>query len=803
MDTEYIVIVESPSKTKNIEKYLNQIGNGSYKVVASKGHICSITGLKSIGKNYEIDFTKIPTKIGHIQEIGRLVRLYSKDCVIIATDNDREGEAIGYHLCREFGLPIEKTKRILFNEITPNAIKQAVLHPVTLNMDMIRSQNARQVLDIFIGFKISPLLWKYVYSSKSKSLSAGRCQTPALRLIYDNYLESLESNHQVKYKCLGTFFDSFSLKFQLSPELKAVDEIEEFLGKSSGFSYHIESITKKNNSKRSAPLPLNTSRLLQYGNNGLHISPKMCMNLAQKLYQDGLITYHRTESKKYCKDFLTKIQAFIVSQFNDSKYIHENISTISNEHDALPHEAIRVTDIHKRGIETTDSKLNALYKFIWTNTVESCMASATFEVHQIELNTAMEKYKFVHVLEIPIFLGWMRLCGSGGGVDTGAGAGVLSFLRSVSGTFPHKMIEVNTEVSGLHSHYTESGLIKKLEDLGIGRPSTYAMFVETIQERGYVKKCDIEGLKMICKQYKLVKRGNVDKLEITEKEQTFGNEKGKLKIESLGILCIEFLLKYFDDLFHYSYTSNIEQELDKIRDISVGEEAWYSICEKVKKDISLKTKAIQQLQKINYPINEEYDLVFQSFGLCGRRKVGMEFELLPIHPNVKIDIQALLRNEKIDINLENLFVYSSSYLGTYGDDSVYIRTGTYGHYLACGETQKSLKDYSIDELKHIDVEKAVEILFGGGGCGEGEIEKNTNSNILRILTPQMSIRNGKFGPYVYYLKEKQKTPSFINLKSFKEDYMTCDVNLLVAWAIEQSNKPKPVRRFFKKGSGKK
>jgi DNA topoisomerase I len=833
---EYLVIVESPSKCKKIQDYLNKVGNGTYKVIASKGHIRSITGLKSIKtkEKYAIDFSIIPGKAQFLDQMKTQIMYYPKDRIILATDNDREGEAIAFHICDVCKLPVETTKRILFNEITYQALREAVLNPVVINMNLVLAQHARQVLDIFIGFKISPLLWKYVFSSRAKSLSAGRCQTPALRLVYDNHIECMECVPRVKYGVLGYFKllptggkkpgvgGNEFMEFRLNRDYEGEDAeagVLAFLEASRAKTYSLDGgvggrIVERPHGTRSAPLPLNTSRLLQAANSQLKMNPKACMDNAQKLYQEGLITYHRTESRKYCKEFIVKVKDFITRGYGE-QYVRGggDLSSISNEGDAMPHEAIRVTDLSKRELDCGGA-LGSLYKLIWNTTVESCMAQATMEVYHVELDAALET-KFVHVLEFPCFLGWMRLRNPTLGEYEKA---TLMALRGIRGTFPATKIESNIEVTGFKSHYTESSLIQKLEDLGIGRPSTYAMFVETILERGYVKRGEIEGMKRMCKNF-VLEGGGVGGSEIKtiSVEKVFGKEQGKLKIEPLGIMCIEFLIKYFDETFAYSYTKNIEEDLDKFSRGESGKDPWYRICDQVLIDIKKKIRAIQSVKKMVFPLDETHDIVIHSYGPCVRRRVddeaggeevdgvdegkksGVGVEYLAIKPQWIPKVEAFLMNSEDDlgISIPDLVIYRKSNLGKNEEgETVYIKTGAYGHYLECGAIQKSLKDYPIETIGTLDVETAMSIIRGENT--EGGVQ---NKSILRVLTPEMSIRHGKFGSYIYYKKLTAKNVDFISLKGFDaaDDYMTCDANIVIEWAQQESSKPK--KKFWRGGRG--
>uniref|UniRef100_A0A6C0IDP9 DNA topoisomerase n=1 Tax=viral metagenome TaxID=1070528 RepID=A0A6C0IDP9_9ZZZZ len=840
----FLVIVESPSKCAKIEQYLG----AGYKVIASKGHITEIESLKSIDmkKNYQISFSLSPSKKSHIKSMREIIDQYLHDRIIIATDNDREGEAIGFHICAVFKLPIETTKRIIFNEITKKALQDAVRNPTVLNISIVQSQHARQVLDMLIGFKISPMLWKYIFHSKSKSLSAGRCQTPALRLIYENHLEGLSRNNgTLSYKTTGYFFPPYNIPFVLKHEYETEDEIRGFL-ESTRQHRHVFVLHDKEIVTKPPPLPLNTSRLLQSASNLFHISPKTTMQLAQKLYQEGHITYMRTESKQYSLPFLQTAHKYILDKFQQNKLYIGDTARISNEGLQLPHEAIRVTNLETSHIHTNEPLVNSLYHFIWKNTIESCMSMATYSSYKIEIMGAMNQTSpatmspsklvvegfqpsdqtWVHRMESPVFLGWKKIEVSDEdeiAVQSRTHGLLLYLQSSVKKEALLNHVESIVGIRGLHSHYTESGLIQKLEDHGIGRPSTYAIFIETIQERGYVIKKDIEGRKTTCVDFILT---SVDhNIETRSVEKIFGNERNKLVIQPLGIVCIEFLIHNFNTLFDYSYTKKLEEELDKIttkvaslehtpeESDTVTEDGWnagenvpwYTICEKTRLDILRMTTALIHLQKEVYTIDTNHDFVFLTYGPC-IRKHGCEneqgiidedaVEFLPIKKSIEIDIDKI--KQKI-YNIDELIVYKQSYLGKYQDVGVFLRTGPYGHYIEWNQIKKSV---TIDEnlIYHtVNLEYAIELF---------EIkpdlvtpETNSDTKIARSLNETMSVRKGQYGNYIFYKTPELKKPIFVNLSTFKEDPLTCDLETIVTWTMTQVNKPKTTgKKFYRKKS---
>ena len=613
----FLIIVESPSKCKKIEEYLGS----QYTCISSKGHIRSIKdGLKSIDtKNeYTITYDIIEEKREHVNWMRGIITRFSKNNIILATDDDREGEAIAWHICMTFELDINTTKRIIFHEITQPAIKTAIEHPININMNIVHAQISRQVLDMLVGFKISPVLWKHLYRSKENGLSAGRCQTPALRLVYDNEIEAKKMITTYTYKVSGSFFPKKVL-FHLSEEFDNDTEVLHFLEESKTFSHNL-SIGSQKESIKSPPKPFNTSSLLQKTSNILGIRPKEVMSICQQLYQDGFITYMRTESQKYSSEFIKKACAYITTKFEKSEYIG-NIEEIENKESNNPHEAIRVTNIQLSTIETENTRTLSVYKLIWRNSVESCMSSAKYYNTPITL-TAPQDLHYKHTIEVPIFLGFMKLTEESKTTPLeiqNTGSALLLYLKSSQQiNIPYTSIKTTIAEHGKHSHYTEASLIKKLEDLGIGRPSTFAMIVETNMERGYIKKTDIEGTIIKTNEYCL-ENGEIKK---EEKERLFGKESNKLIIQPLGIVVSDFLYKHFYSLFSYDYTTKMEEQLDEI---SLGNgDIWYKVCDTCNNEIKKLLKPIDKIGKQVIDIQDtDYKLVFEKYGPVLRRAINL------------------------------------------------------------------------------------------------------------------------------------------------------------------------------------
>ena len=757
----YLIIVESPSKCSKIESYLGQ----DYKCIASKGHIRELTGLKNIDiKNgFQPTFTLIKEKQSHVQDMKKIIKQYPKENIILATDDDREGEGIAWHICELFDLNVKTTPRILFHEITKNALKNAIQCPTKIDIHLVKAQQARQILDILVGFKISPHLWKHVYSSKDNTLSAGRCQTPALRLIYDNFQEKKTSQPEKTYKTHG-FFTEKDIDFVLGHEFKNECEVEKFLKDSQTFT-HILSIEKDKESKKTPPKPFNTSRLLQTASSMLHTNPKQTMQLCQTLYQKGLITYMRTDSMKYAPPFLDTVSKHVVENYGEKFLGH--LKDVTNYDKNNPHEAIRVTDINLSSIPTgTNPREASMYRLIWKNTIESCMSEAKYmntplciSAPNIIIESKSKKMEYKYVIETPVFLGWKII--NDKKMDQTQEVGLKMYFRTfLDRPVQYSRIESNVMVRSKHSYYTEASLIKKLEDIGIGRPSTFAMIVETIQERGYVKCEDILGQTQHIKEYILPWKKEYQTVEL---EKTFGNEKSKLQIQPTGVLVVEFLLKHFDTMFSYDYTKQMEEDLDHI---AQNNKLWNILCQECLDEITQLSKKISKTEKEKYILDNNHELLFTQYGPSIRKTLeDGSYEYLKVQENV--DIEKLRNNE---YHLEEIVEKPLESLGKYKNHDMFVKKGRYGYYLSWNDQTYNLKTWtsSIDKFGY---EHALEIIN----------TSQKDNNIIRTINTELSIRKGKFGPYVFYKTLVMKKPKFFPLKKCPIKYEDCDDAELKEW----------------------
>jgi DNA topoisomerase-1 len=777
----FLVIVESPSKCQKIESFLGD----QYKCISSKGHIRSIESMKDIDikHNFAIKFSIIEEKKDHVAFMRKCISQFLPHCILIATDDDREGEAIGWHICDVFGLSVEHTPRITFHEITKPAVLKAVANPLRIHMDLVHAQHARQVLDMIVGFKISPFLWRHICNNKSNGLSAGRCQTPALRLVYDREKEIEKAGVETKYKTTATFFTK-NLLFYLDHDFLDPSSVKDFFEKSNTFN-HMFSMDAAKDSLRQPPKPFNTSGLLQTASNVLHMSPKETMQLCQQLYQGGHITYMRTDNTKYSGEFLEKAKQYIVKTWEKNEYVG-NFENILNRDETNPHEAIRATHIEYSNIDGLDKRAAVLYKLIWKNTVASCMSTAKYQLTNVFVS-APDKHSYKYVVEIPLFLGWKIV--EGETLAQNEGSGLLLFFRSLLASKSearvlYNKIESVVTVSNKVLHYTEASLIHTLEDAGIGRPSTFAMIVDTIQERGYVKCCDIAGKNVDCIEF-LLDSGSPKVIVENKKQRIFGNESKKLVLQPLGLTVVEFLVKHFEELFSYDYTKKMEDDLDKVVD---GGVSWQLICSNCCDEIGGLTKKIKDLEKTKYLLDDDYEIVFHQYG-ASLKKVMEDGQVVykNINPAVKIDLEKLKGGHyKANDLIQN------DCLGKYNDCDVFLKNGKYGIYASWGtktQTLKSLKKpmdaITLDDFIGIVEVESVVI------DGDAPRKPPQNPNILRVLDTDTSIRKGKFGPYIYYMPSDAKKPQFFNIGKYKSSYASADIDIILAWIKDVYLKPSP------------
>ena len=818
-----LVIVESPAKCNKIESYL---GPG-YKCIATFGHFRTLDGLKSINTdNFKLKFSCMEEKSKQISRIKSEIESCMGN-VIIATDDDREGEAIGWHVCDMFKLPVETTPRIIFHEITKTAIERAVSTPGTLNMNLVYAQFARQILDLLVGYHISPQLWTHIASSVKNSLSAGRCQTPALRLVYDNQKDIDASPGKMVYNTVG-YFTKLNLPFTLGRQYDTPKDVEVFLEESVNHE-HIYTLLSPKKTSKAPPCPFTTSALQQKASSEYNYSPSETMSICQKLYEGSFITYMRTDSKTYSPEFIESAKRYISEKWSD-KYINPNIQYLalgfSSGGDGAnidkqtktgkmgktskgsddkgvkaqeAHEAIRPTNISTFKIpDTFTSREQKLYKLIWTNAVESCMSHAT-GVTITACLTAPESNEYKYTTELIEFPGWKAVDGYEKENPN------YNYLQNIKKncTIPYNKIKSTVTMNELKSHYTEAGLIKILEEKGIGRPSTFSSLIEKIQKRGYVEKGDVFGKKVKCTDFELLP----DELLEMPTEREFGNEKNKLVIQPLGSIVMEFIVQHFNTLFEYNFTKKMEDDLDKIAkgDILYTETCMFCLDNVKQLTSALKDKNIQK-DTVNIGENHVY-MVGSKGPVIKHTTVDDDGKKKIEYKSVKkdIDVAKLKRgeyeladviDEKGNIDMGGIK------LGIYDSNEIILKRGKYGLYFVWGEQKKSLSGLfpknknpstiayheivKIIETSKTQIQSQIENMNGDCDEDEGGGSVSIGSKLLvkgmvRKITDDISIRNGKYGDYIFYKTPVMKNPTFLKLKGFTEDYKTCSMFNIIEW----------------------
>jgi DNA topoisomerase-1 len=736
-----------------------------YKCLASFGHLRTISSLKDIDTKNGFEPTyHIMDDMYKCKQIEVLRKeIAVSDEVIIATDDDREGESIGWSICQIFGLSVATTKRIIFREITQNAITYAIEHPTVLNMNKVNSQQARQILDLLVGFSVTPMLWKYISKTNENKLSAGRCQSPALRIVYDNYLKNKSLENGKRMYNVNCHFTNKHLLFKMDNTIDNEELLNDFLDETVNFD-HIYTCSEPKQLTKHSPQPFTTSSLQQVASNELHYSPKETMKCCQDLYENGYITYMRTDCNTYSIDFIKEANKYILHNYSE-KFVKHDLTVTENKPQHA-HEAIRPTSINTKTIPDSDTEINArtrrMYNLIWRNTIESCMTDAIVNTVTASI-TAPNDSTYKYSSEQAVFLGWKIVA-----KPEKEGESNYEYLRSIKQNMvmEYRTVIAEETIKNLPSHYTEAHLVQLLEKEGIGRPSTFAMLIDKIQERNYVKKENIEGKKIICKDYFLEK----DELTIQEREKAFGSEKNKLVIQPIGIIVIEFLIKHYDSLFDYKYTEKMENELEYV---AQGSRVWKEICQEVYAEINKCGESLSEESKCNIRIDDNHYYIIGKHGPV-IKQTDADGNITFRQVKTNIDIQKLERGEyKLEDVLEKI---TTNKIGRYQDEDLIVRRGKFGLYVTWGDNSKSLSSFGNRPVENITFPEVFEILEK-----DGIMDPNKSVAFLREITPNISIRRGKYGDYIYYKTSKMKSPKFYKLDGFKEDYRNCEKAFIKGW----------------------
>ncbi len=765
-----LVIVESPAKAKTIEKFLGK----DFTVLSSFGHIRDLKK-KGIGidieHNFEPDYEIPADKKALVTELKKKAK--ESEIVWLASDEDREGEAIAWHLYQVLGLQKDKTRRIVFHEITKEAILHAIEHPRDIDDNLVCAQQARRVLDRIVGFELSPILWRKV----KPSLSAGRVQSVTVRLIVDREreIQKFEAEASFRVQAVFTVVDTEGkeaiLHTELSERLKTKEETIAFLERCKNAQFSIKNIEKKPAKKSPAP-PFTTSTLQQEASRKLGFSVSQTMMVAQRLYESGKITYMRTDSVNLSNLALGTAKEEIMNMAGEN-YVKVRQYQTKAKGAQEAHEAIRPTYISNHTIDGTAQE-KRLYELIWKRTIASQMADAELEKTIVTVDVSGEKRHFMAEGEVLKFDGFLKVYMESSDDDADQEEGALLPNLAVGAKLQCQSAQAVERFTQRPPRYTEASLVKKMEDLGIGRPSTYATTVTTIQNRGYVERGDKEGT---TRNYETIILQNN---KITEKTETevYGTERAKLFPTDTGIVVNDFLIEYFPDIMEYNFTANVEKEFD---DVAEGSVEW--------------TSTIDTFYKHFHPMVE--DSGKKSERKVGERILGTDpISGKPVSAKIgrfgpvvqvgsaedeeKPRFASLRKNQSIEtITLEEameLFKLPRD-LGEYESKMMSVGVGRFGAYVKHDGKYFSLK--KTDDPMEISPERAIELI-------EEKREQERNKFIKVFEAEGIEICNGRFGPYIAYNGANYKIP-----KSAVPAELTVEECKKL---IEEQGEKKPARR---------
>ena len=744
---ENLVIVESPAKAKTIEKFLGK----EFRVASSMGHIRDLEkkdfGI-DINNNYQPKYVVSEDKKKIVAELKKLAKSATE--VWLASDEDREGEAIAWHLQQVLGLKKENTKRIVFHEITREALLEAVKNPRAIDENLVNAQQARRILDRIVGFEVSPVLWKKV----KPSLSAGRVQSVAVRLIVEREREIIGFESVSSYRVTGTFIATLpdgkqtELRAELPKRFVRREEALAFLGKCKEADFTVGNVTRKP-TKRSPAMPFTTSTLQQEASRKLGFSVSQTMSVAQKLYEAGKITYMRTDSVNL-SSLAINTAAKKIQDLHGDKYVKIRQYKTKSKGAQEAHEAIRPTYLDHETVSGTAQE-KKLYELIWKRTIACQMADAELEKTTVTIDISTSAEKFVASGEVIVFDGFLKVYMESTDDDhNGQNGQELIPPLQVSDPLVNLFIQATERFTQKPPRFTEASLVKRLEELGIGRPSTYAPTISTIQNRNYVVREDRQGTERSYYQMELSK-GQIR--ESVRKEIT-GTEKSKLFPTDIGMVVTDFLMENFDQIMDYHFTAKVEAEFDEIAE---GKRVWNEMIDDfyrpfhMKIDNALKNSEKTKGEKIlgTDPISGEQ--VSVKIGRYG--PIAQIGESVPGNDDVKPRFASLRSGQHIEtITLEEaleLFKMPRE-LGEFENKKVTVGVGRFGPYVRHNNQFVSLA--KTDDPYDLILERAIELI-------EAKREKEKNS-IIRIFEEdsEMRILQGRWGPYISCKKENYKIP---------------------------------------------
>ena len=758
---ENLVIVESPAKAKTIEKFLGK----DYKVMSSYGHI---RDLKK--KELSIDENTLEPTYEIPDEKKKLVSELKKNAtaarkVWLASDEDREGEAISWHLCEVLGLDEEKTSRIVFHEITKSAILEAIEKPRHINMDLVNAQQARRVLDRLVGFKLSPVLWRKV----KPALSAGRVQSVAVRLIVEREREIQAFKSEPYYRVNAIFSvihadgSASEVKAELEKRFKTHQEAVDFLEKCKDSTFKVGSITKKPLKRTPAP-PFTTSTLQQEAARKLGFTVSQTMTVAQRLYENGRITYMRTDSVNLSKLCIGAAKEEVVKLWGEVYSKPRNFQTHSKGAQEA-HEAIRPTYMSDSQIEGTQQE-KRLYDLIWKRTAASQMTDAQIEKTTVTIDVSGANEKFVATGEVIVFDGFLKVYRESTDDDDANNqedsTHLLPVLKRGDELQRNEIISTERFSQG-PARYTEASLVHKLEELGIGRPSTYAPTISTIQQREYVQKGDKKGEE---RQYTIDSLKGI-KITTRNRKETAGNEKGKLLPTDIGIVVNDFLINNFPGIMDYHFTARVEQQFDRIAE---GKEGWKKMMKAFDKDFEptvdnvIKTRSEHKAGERELgtdPVSGKP--VFVKIGRFGpvvqigtaEDKDKPRFSQLPADKSM----ETITLDEALE-----LFKLPRT-IGEFEGSAVVIGAGRFGPYVLHNKKYVSLP--KTEDPMTVGLETAIDLINQ-----KREQEKKRHIKAFE-QDPKLEVLNGRYGPYIVYDGKNYRMPKNLHDSAAELSYEQC------------------------------
>ena len=740
-----LVIVESPAKAKTIEKYLG----ADYKVMSSYGHIRDLkkkdfgVDLKTFEPQYEIpaDKRKVVTELR--------AQAKKSEAVWLASDEDREGEAISWHLAEVLGLDPKETRRIVFHEITKPAILSAIEHPRHIDLNLVDAQQARRVLDRLVGFKLSPVLWRKV----RPSLSAGRVQSVAVRLIVEREREIQQFKPESSYRVTAVFEVPASngsitlLKAELNKRFATRDEAQAFLEKCKEATFTIDAITTRPTKRNPAP-PFTTSTLQQEAARKLGFPVAVTMRVAQSLYESGLITYMRTDSMNLSDLCLNSCGPVISSLMGDEYHQRRTYHTHSKGAQEA-HEAIRPTDMNRQTIEG-DIREQRLYELIWKRTIACQMADAKLERTTVNIAVSETDEMFQATGEVVRFDGFLRVYRESQGDDENANADESKLLPPMNEgeTLQRREVVAQQRFSQQPARYTEASLVHKMEELGIGRPSTYAPTISTIQNREYVVKGDAEGTPRSYDQLTL----QSDTISETTQSENVGSNRGKLVPTDIGLVVNDFLMEYFPEIMDYNFTANVEKQFDEVAE---GKENWTEMISNFYQDFEPQVERTLN-EKTEHRVGERELGVDPKSGKPVSVKIGRFGPVVQMgtpSDDEKPQFANLTKGQSIEtITLEEaleLFKLPRT-LGELEGQVVKANVGRFGPYVQLGKLFVSIPKG--EDPMDITLERAAELIQEKRLKEEQSHLKQFNED------PDLEVRAGRWGPYIAYKGKNYKLP---------------------------------------------